>query len=50
MLNAATNLRKGIEPPEAQNGSAYRLRSVAAVLSRDVEFEEGSKDLMFAQV
>jgi phthalate 4,5-dioxygenase oxygenase subunit len=48
LLRGAIDLQKGIEPPEAHHGAAYRLRSVATVLSRDVEFEDGARELMFA--
>ena len=36
LLQEALDLQKGIEPPEASNGAAYRIRSVAAVLKPDV--------------
>ncbi|MGH2589041.1 MAG: Rieske 2Fe-2S domain-containing protein, partial [Dehalococcoidia bacterium] len=50
LLRAARNLQQGIEPPEAQNGAAYRVRSAAIVLGQDVEVEEGAKEVMQARV
>jgi hypothetical protein len=49
LLKEAMDLQKGIEPPEAHNGAAYRVRSVAVVLKRDEDFEAGAKDLMLAR-
>jgi len=49
LLKRAMDLQKGIEPPEAHNGAAYRVRSVAVVLKRDEEFEAGAKELLLAR-
>jgi hypothetical protein len=46
LLRSAANLQNGIEPPEAHNGAAYRVRSVAVVLKPDVDFAEGAWELM----
>jgi hypothetical protein len=49
LLRAARNLQQGIEPPEACNGAAYRVRSAAIVLNPDVEVEEGAREVMQAR-
>lgn len=49
LLRAARNLQQGIEPPEAHNGAAYRVRSAAIVLGRDVDVEEGVREVMQAR-
>ena len=49
LIQKAQDLQKGIEPPEAHNGAAYRVRSVAVVLKRDVEFDSGARDLMVSR-
>jgi phthalate 4,5-dioxygenase len=49
LLQSAANLQKGIEPPEAHNGAAYRIRSVAVVLKPDVDFADGARELMAAR-
>jgi len=50
LLRAAKNLQQGIEPPEAHNGAAYRVRSAAIVLGQDVEVEDGAREVMQARV
>jgi hypothetical protein len=50
LLRAARNLQEGIEPAEAHNGAAYRVRSAAIVLNQDVEVEEGAREVMTARV
>ncbi|HLZ72381.1 MAG TPA: Rieske 2Fe-2S domain-containing protein [Dehalococcoidia bacterium] len=49
LLRAVKNLQQGIAPPEASNGDAYRVRSVAIVLGQDVEVEEGVREVMRAR-
>jgi hypothetical protein len=50
LLRAAKYLQQGIEPPEAHNGAAYRVRSAAIVLNQDVEVEQGAREVMKARV
>ncbi|MBI2761293.1 MAG: Rieske 2Fe-2S domain-containing protein [Chloroflexi bacterium] len=50
LLRTIKNLQQGIEPPEAHNGAAYRVRSAAIVLNQDVEVEEGAREVMQARV
>jgi phthalate 4,5-dioxygenase len=49
LLRAAQRLERGVDPPEAANGSAYRVRSVALVLKREVDWQDGAKPLILAQ-
>jgi len=49
LLRAATRLQEGIEPPEAANGSVYRVRSIAVVLNRDVDWVSGTRPHTSAQ-
>ena len=46
LLTSAKELVKGIEPPEAANAAAYRVRSGDFLLPRDVALAEGGKDIL----
>jgi phthalate 4,5-dioxygenase oxygenase subunit len=48
LLRTIRNLQNGIEPPEAHNGAAYRVRSAAVVLERHLAWDEAAKDLLRA--
>jgi phthalate 4,5-dioxygenase len=50
LLRAAQRLHEGIEPPEARSGSVYRVRSIAVVLSRDVDWVSGTGPHTLAEV
>ena len=41
-------LQQGLEPPEPYNGAAYRVRSVAITLDRDVDWEVGAREHLSA--
>ncbi|MCH7800224.1 MAG: aromatic ring-hydroxylating dioxygenase subunit alpha, partial [Chloroflexi bacterium] len=43
LTGAAIALREGTEPPEASQPDAYKVRSAAVVLDRDVDFAEGAR-------
>ena len=43
LMRAAIALREGVDPPEAHSPQAYKVRSAAVVIKRDVEFAEGAK-------
>ncbi len=49
LLKEARELQQGIDPPEAHNGAAYRVRSAAIVLGQEVEVEEGAREVMTAR-
>ncbi|MDB5410265.1 MAG: (2Fe-2S)-binding protein [Rhodospirillales bacterium] len=42
LLDAVKALQQGIEPPEAQNAAAYRVRPIDTVLPRGVDLESGT--------
>jgi phthalate 4,5-dioxygenase oxygenase subunit len=46
LLASAKNLAQGIEPPEASNAKAYRVRPGDFMLPRDVEVVDGAKDIL----
>ncbi|HTE85998.1 MAG TPA: Rieske 2Fe-2S domain-containing protein [Dehalococcoidia bacterium] len=50
MLREAQRLQQGIEPREAANGAAYRVRSLAHVLKREVDWQDGARELLQAKV
>jgi hypothetical protein len=43
MLDTAKALMNGVEPPEARNPQAYRVRPIDTILPRDVGFEEATR-------
>ncbi|MCH8346619.1 MAG: aromatic ring-hydroxylating dioxygenase subunit alpha [Chloroflexi bacterium] len=43
LTGAAIALREGTEPPEASQPDAYKVRSAAVVLDRNVDFAEGAR-------
>jgi hypothetical protein len=43
-------LQQGHEPQAAHHGDAYWVRSCSLLLNREVEFEEGARELMKAEV
>jgi phthalate 4,5-dioxygenase len=49
MLREAQRLQRGIEPREASDGAAYRVRSVALVLHREVDGQDGAKEHLLAK-
>jgi phthalate 4,5-dioxygenase len=49
LLDAAKALRDGAEPPEAADGDLYRIRSLDAVLPRDVPVAIGGQQMMIAR-
>jgi nitrite reductase/ring-hydroxylating ferredoxin subunit len=49
LIRQARNLEKGIEPPQAGNAAAYRVRSAAVTAERAQPWEEAVKDVMVAQ-
>ena len=50
LLQEVRALEQGHEPHAAHHGDAYWVRSASKVLKRDVEFEEGCRDLLEAEV
>jgi hypothetical protein len=50
LLQEVRALQQGVEPSPARNGDAYWVRSASAVLKRDVEFQEGCRELLKAEV
>ena len=48
LLKIAQDLQEGMEPPEAHNGAAYKVRALDAVLPKavDVDAEDGGGSLM----
>ena len=50
LLQEIRELAQGHEPFAAQHGDVYWVRSASLLLKRDVEFEEGARDLMKAEV
>lgn len=50
LLEEIRALGRGQEPSAAQRGEVYWVRSCSLVLSRDVEFDEGARELMRAEV
>ncbi len=49
LLRTIRNLQQGIEPPEAHNGAAYRVRSAAVVLERHLVWDEATRDVLQAR-
>ena len=45
MLDAVKALMNGIEPPEARNHQAYRVRPIDAILPKSVSVDEGTRPL-----
>jgi phthalate 4,5-dioxygenase len=50
LIRAVEQLRRGIEPREAADGSVYRVRSLSHVLKRDVDWREGAGRYLVATV
>jgi phthalate 4,5-dioxygenase oxygenase subunit len=50
LLREIRALAEGHEPEAAQRGDAYWVRSCSLLLRRDVEFDEGARELMKAEV
>jgi phthalate 4,5-dioxygenase len=50
LLEAVQALQRGEVPYEARNPDAYRVRSAALVLSRDVAWTEGAAEALIARV
>ena len=50
LLQEIRALQQGQEPFAAQHGDVYWVRSASTVLKRDVEFEEGCRSLLEAEV
>jgi phenylpropionate dioxygenase-like ring-hydroxylating dioxygenase large terminal subunit len=50
LLQEVRALKEGQEPFAARHGDVYWVRSASTVLKRDVEFEEGCRSLMEAEV
>jgi hypothetical protein len=46
LLTSVRNLMNGIEPPEAANPKAYRVRPGDFMLPRDVPVADGAKDIL----
>ena len=46
LLTTMRNLTNGIEPPEASNAKAFRVRPGDFMLPRDVPVVEGGKDIL----
>jgi hypothetical protein len=50
LLQEARALQQGQEPFAAHHGDVYWVRSASTVLKRDIEFEEGCRSLLAAEV
>lgn len=50
LLQEIHALQQGNEPPAAQNGDAYWVRSYSLVLKRQIEFDIGAREFMIAGV
>ena len=50
LLQEIRGLAKAREPFAARHGDVYWVRSASLLLKRDVEFDEGARDLMKAEV
>ena len=50
LLQEIRDLQDAREPFTAQHGDVYWVRSASLLLKRDVEFDEGARDLMKAEV
>ena len=50
LLQEIRALQQGQEPHAAQHGDAYWVRSCSLLLNRQVEFDEGARELMKAEV
>jgi phthalate 4,5-dioxygenase oxygenase subunit len=46
LLTSVKNLQQGIEPPEASNAAAYRVRPGEFMLPRDVPVADGAKEIL----
>jgi hypothetical protein len=46
LLTTVKNLMNGIEPPEANNPKAFRVRPGDFMLPRDVPVADGGKDIL----
>jgi hypothetical protein len=46
LLTSVRNLAAGIEPPEASNPKAYRVRPGDFMLPHDVPVADGAKDIL----
>jgi phenylpropionate dioxygenase-like ring-hydroxylating dioxygenase large terminal subunit len=50
LLQEIRSLQEGQQPSAAHHGDAYWVRSCSLLLNREVEFEEGARELMKAEV
>ena len=50
LLQEIRALQQGQEPPAAHDGDAYWVRSCSLLLKRQIEFDEGARELMKAEV
>ncbi|MEX2490218.1 MAG: Rieske 2Fe-2S domain-containing protein [Nitrospirales bacterium] len=50
LIKSCRELQEGIEPPEAHDGEAYRVRSLDIVLPKDTLLEEGGKPYLVSKV
>jgi phthalate 4,5-dioxygenase oxygenase subunit len=50
LLNAARDLAHGLEPYPAAHPEAYRVRSAAKVLPRDVPFQDGAAEALLSRL
>ena len=50
LLQEIYALQQGHEPEAAHKGDSYWVRSGSAVLDREVEFDEGAREMMIAGV
>ncbi len=50
LLQEVRALQQGLEPFPAKHGDVYWVRSASTVLKRDIDFEEGCRDFMKAEV
>jgi phenylpropionate dioxygenase-like ring-hydroxylating dioxygenase large terminal subunit len=49
LLNAVRDLLQGVEPPEPHRPEAFRIRSAALLLDREVAFDEGARHVMIPE-
>ena len=50
LLDTAKALLNGVEPPEARNGQAYRVRPIDTILPRDAAVEEATRPMTVRRV
>jgi hypothetical protein len=49
LLNAIQDLQRGVEPPEPHRPEAFRVRSAALLLDREVAVDEGARHMMIPE-